>query len=91
MYVYFASFLVGKQDRHNARICLKFWRVWPQIAVLAAFECQNLYKKTETGQHSSSFIFVLIGSSSFFADNMDNHNVSDKFEIRPDPTMDCCP
>ena len=35
--------------------------------------------------------FVLIGSSSFFVDNIDNHKVSDKFEIRPDPTMDCCP
>ena len=91
MSVYFASFLVGKQDRHNARICLKLARVCPQIAMLAAFECQNLYEENENGQHSSSFIFVFIGSSSFFAGNMSNHKVSDEFEIRPDPTMDFCP
>ena len=91
MSVYFASFLVRKQDRHNARICLKFGLVCPQITELAAFECQNLYEENENGQHSSSFIFVLIGSSSFFAGNMDNHKVSNEFEIRPDPAMDSCP
>ena len=32
-----------------------------------------MYVENENGQHSSSFIFVLIGSSSFFAGNMDNH------------------
>ena len=59
---------------------------------LAAFECQNLYEKNnESGLHSSSFIFVLIGSASCFAGNMHNHGVSDEFEIRLDPTMDCCP
>ena len=91
MSVYIASILVGKQDRQNARICLKFGRVCPQIAELAAFECQNLYEENENGQHSGSFIFVLIGSSSFFAGNMDNHKISDEFEIRPNPTIDCCP
>ena len=65
--------------------------VWAQIAELAAFECQNLYEENENGQHSCSFIFVLIRSSSFFAGNMDNHKVSDEFDIRPDPTRDCCP
>ena len=38
---------------------------------------------------AASFLF-LIGSSSFFAGNMDNNKVSDEFEIRPDPIMDCC-
>ena len=42
---YIASVLVRKQDRHNVRICLKFGRVWPQIAELAAFECQKLYEE----------------------------------------------
>ena len=57
---------------------------------LAAFDCQNLYEENENGQHASSFIFVLIGSSLSFAGNMDNHEVSNAFEIRPDPFMDCC-
>ena len=57
---------------------------------LAALVCQNLYEENENGLNSSSFIFVLIGSSSFFAGNMDNHKVTDEFEIRPDPTKDCC-
>ena len=42
--------------------------------------------------HSSAFIFDRI----FFilAGNEDIHNISDEFEIRPDPTKDCgvsCP
>ena len=71
----FTSFLEAGQT--HARICSKFGRVWLQITELAAFECQNLYEENETGQHSSSFIFVSIGSSSFFAGNTDNHKVSD--------------
>ena len=37
---------------------------------------------------------LLIGSSSFFADNKYNHKVSDEFEIWQDQTSDCgvsCP
>ena len=33
--------------------------------------------------------FILIGSSSFFAGNEDDHKVSDEFEIQPDSIMDC--
>ena len=43
-------------------------------------------------EHSSAYIFDQI----FFilAGNKDNHNISDEFEIRSDPTKDCevsCP
>ena len=36
----------------------------------------------------------LIGSSSFLVGNKDNYIVSDEFEIRPDPSVECgvsCP
>ena len=38
-------------------------------------------------EHSSAFIFDRMFF--IFADNKDNHKVSDEFNIRPDLTMDC--
>ena len=79
------------------RTTIKAWmssnlgRIPPLTSELIALE---RLKKTSYNLVSTLAPSFLFGSSSFFAGNKGNYIVSDEFEIRPVPSMECgvtCP
>ena len=79
------------------RTTIKAWmssnlgRIPPLTSELVALEG---LKKTSYNLVSTLAPSFLFGSSSFFAGNKGNYIVSDEFEIRPVPSMECgvsCP
>ena len=84
-----SSFLQVTKTTIKAWMSLNFGGISPLTAELAALErLKKTYKLVST--LAPSFLF----GSSFFAGNKGNYIVSDEFEIRPVPSMECgvsCP
>ena len=83
-------FLEVTKTSIKSRISSNFDYIRPLTAELSALEYLKI--NILCCGHSSIFVFQWI----FFilAGNMDNYNISDEFEFRPDPTSDCgviCP
>ena len=84
-----STFLQVTRTTIKAWMRLNFGGISPLTAELAALE-----RLKKTYKLVSTLAFHFDGISFILAGNKDNYIVSDEFEIRPDPSMECgvsCP
>ena len=79
-----SSFLQVTRTTIKSRMSSKFGQIRPRTVELAALE--RLKNRCKCCDHS---IIIFDRIFFMFAGNEVNHNISDKFEIRPADTKDC--